>query len=161
MRRLYIALTLLAAPAAFSLEAPTPAMTLVNSSIQLGPDQSGVRKGELFIRADNFDKASFDPTKLKITDLAPARLSTVVFEAATVVSKQDAGAIWRVGVQATKWPPMSSAKGKIMLELGEKREVLDVAYPERLHAQDYARQRRAQDLGVGEFRARVVIVFAI
>lgn len=125
MRRLYIALTLLAAPAAFSLEAPTPAMTLVNSSIQLGPDQSGVRKGELFIRADNFDKASFDPTKLKITDLAPARLSTVVFEAATVVSKQDAGAIWRVAVQATKWPPMSSAKGKIMLELGEKREVLD------------------------------------
>lgn len=125
MRRLYIALTLLAAPAAFSLEVPKPAMTLVNSSIQLGPDESGVRKGELFIRADNFDKVSFDPKKLKITDLAPARLSTVVFEAATVVSKQDAGAIWRVAVQATKWPPMSSAKGKIMLELGEKREVLD------------------------------------
>ena len=43
----------------------------------------------------------------------------------------------------------------------EKREVLDVAYPERLHAQDHARQRRAQDLGVGEFRARMVIVFAV
>ena len=43
----------------------------------------------------------------------------------------------------------------------EERKVLDVADLERLHAQDHARERRAQDLGIGELRARRVIVFGV
>ena len=35
----------------------------------------------------------------------------------------------------------------------EEREVLDVADAQRLHAQDHRRERRAQDLGIGELAA--------
>ncbi len=43
----------------------------------------------------------------------------------------------------------------------KKRESIDVAEPQRGHAQDHRSQRRARDLGIGKGWARLIVVFVV